>query len=417
MTPEMQTTKKEKLTFIGFLFAAYYAALACYNEPIVLYPGFVLIAGLVVLDKLFSKERLKIEFPTACKCLYYFTIYCFFSRFWAWNEALVTSNSKFLIPAMVFMVININYFVKIRSTKACLFAIILSGLALGVYVVVDNGGLSAFYNLATQQGNRIVAGDRNANSIGMVCAFAVVTLFYYAIFKKKKSFYLISVFPFVVSIATGSRKSILLLLIGVLMLVLLSQKDKKGAVKYLKLLGLLALLFVCLKFVLSLEIMSTVNERMEQLFATLTGDAFNADSSSLTRAKMIKFGWQQFKETPFMGIGFGNSPELNWKYMRIYTYSHNDYIEHLINGGFISLILYYATIIYLAVKHIKLMKLNKKPELVISFTTIIMYLVMSAASVTYYGVMNTYLYFTLWISEVAICEREQREKLLEKGDK
>lgn len=414
MTPHENNIKKDNLTFIGFLFAGYYSVLACNNEPLPLYLGYVIIAGLIVLDKLFSRERLKVVFPTSCKCLYYFTVFCYFSRIWAWNPYLVTARSKFLIPAMIFLVIAINYFIKIRSSKPCVYAILFSGIVLSIYTIFQNGGLSEFYRLATLQGTRIGRSGMNVNNSGIICAFSVVLLAYYAMYKKKRFCYAVAVLPFVVSIASGSRKSIILMVVGILTLIFLAQKDKKGVIKYIKFIVMISLFFVLMKAILSLEIMSTVNQRMNMLFATLTGDSFNADGSSLTRAKMIRVGFQQFKETPILGIGLGNSPELNGRRINFYTYTHNDYIEHLVNGGIIGFLLYYGTVIYLAIKHIKLMKNNKKSELIFSFATIIMFLVMNAASVNYYGSMMTYLYFTLWIAEVEISEREQWEISLQK---
>lgn len=412
MTPETQTKKKDKLTFTGLLFILYFSLLACDNKQAFLYGGYIIIAGLIIVDKLFSQDRLKIEFPTACKCLYYFTVFCYFSRFWAWNEYLVVNYAKFLVPIMIFMVICVNYFIKIRSTKACLYAISFSGLALSVYGIVKNGGFASFYALATQEGNRIgTGGDMNVNAIGMICAYSVVVLIYYAMFKKRYLCYIISVLPFMTSVATGSRKSIILIVVGILTLMLLSQKDKKGIQKYIKLFILLLILCVGIQFVLSLDIMSTVRMRMEIMLDGFFGSstAIIHNESTRMRAQLIKVGWQQFKETPFIGVGFGNARVANWNRMGVYAYSHNDYIEHLVNGGIVSILLYYLTIVYLAVKHIKLMKVYKKPELIISFTTIVMYFVMGAAAVTYYGSMTTYLYFILWISEVAICEREQYE--------
>ena len=409
--------KSNRLTFIGFLFVLYYCVLACNNQRIVLYGGFITISGLIVLDKFMSAERMKIEFPKACKMLYYFTVFCYFSRIWAWDEALVVSNAFFLIPVMLLMLISVNYFIKIQSAKACIYTILYSGLALSVYVIVKNGGFSAFYRLATETGNRIGSGgNMNVNSIGMICAYTVVTLLYYAIIRKKKFCYLVMVLPFMTSVASGSRKSIILMVVGLLMLIILSQKNKRGIFKIIKVLFLLLICFFILKLLLTLDIMSTVNERMEGLMAALTENSGQADSSALARKNLLSVGIEQFKQTPFIGVGFGNSYIVAFNRMGLYVYSHNDYVEHLINGGIVSLLLYYGTVLFLLKRHIRLMRHNNSPELILSLTIIVMYLVSSAACVTYYDDMTTYLYFTLWISEVAIHEKKQREKVLNESN-
>lgn len=409
MESQIQSKSREKLTFIGFLMAAYYVTLVCYNEPVILYIGYIIIAGFIIFDKLLSKDRLKIETPTVCKFLYYFTIYCYFSRLWAWNEALVISSSKFLIPAMIFVVIGINYFIKISNVRACLFALAISGIALSIYVIIDNGGLSAFYGTATQTGNRLTAGDRNENFVGFICGLSIVTLLYYAIYERKRLCFFFAALPLVVLITSGSRTAILTLAVGILAIVLIRQKNKKGVVKFLKIIGFSVIVIICFKLILSLEIMSTFNKRLEDFLTTITGKSSRVDGSTASRMKLIEIGWEQFKKTPFLGIGFGNSPELNWRMMRHYYYSHNEYIEHLVNGGIIGFILFYSGIFYIMIKHIKLMKVSKRTELIVSFVTIIMYLVKGIGGVSYYGQMHTYLCYTLWISIVAICEREQYE--------
>lgn len=418
MIDQNQKKKQQGLTFIGLLYIAYYAVVVCRNTPMVLRVGFVAVAGLIILDKLLSSERTKIEFPRACWMLFYFFAYCFFSKIWAIDTALASKTTSFFISIFCLVVISVNYFIKIRSTKACIYAIIVCGITLGLYVVIKNGGLVAFYNNAMTAGNRISADDKmNPNSIGMTCMFSVVALLYYAIIEKKRIFYLLSAFPMVLALSSGSRKAILLLAVGLVVLVLLSQKDKKGVIKYLKLIALLLVVVLALQLILSLEMMATVRERMEQLFSTLAGDAMNTDKSAANRLKMMEVGLKQFKETPFLGIGMENSRILNWQEMRLYTYSHSDYVEHLVNGGIFSLILYYGTILYLGIRLFKLMKVCNKPEIKLSLTIMVMHMVMGFAAVSYYDQMETYLYFTLWISEVAICERELREKALQENNK
>lgn len=416
MLEQNQNEKKRGLTFIGILYIAYYAIVVCKNTPMVLRVGFVLVAGLIILDKLLSSERTKIVFPRACGMLFYFFAYCFFSRIWAEEPALASRSTSFFVSLFCLVVVMVNYFVKIRSTKACIYAVIVCGITLGLYVVIKNGGLSGFYQSAMQEGTRISADEKmNPNTVGMTCMFSVIALLYYAIVEKKRFFYLMSVFPLVIALASGSRKAILLLAVGLVVLVLLSQKDRKGVIKYLKLIALLLVVILALQVILSLEMMSTARIRMEKLFSTISGDALNMDGSAANRIKMMRIGLEQFKETPFLGLGMEGSNVLNWREMRLYTYSHSDYIEHLVNGGIFGFILYYGIIFYLGKRLLKLMKVCDKPELKLSITIMAMLLVMNVAAVTYYNRMETYLYFTLWISEVAICEKELREKELKES--
>ena len=185
------------------------------------------------------------------------------------------------------MVIGINYFIKIRNVRACLFALVLSGIALSIYVIIDNGGLSAFYGTATQTGNRLTAGDRNENFVGFVCGLSTITLIYYAIYQRKRLCFFLAALPLVALMSSGSRTAILTLAVGIVAIVLISQNNRKGIVKYLKIIGFSVVVIVCFKLILSLEIMSTLNQRLEGFITTITGTSSKVDGSTTIRIRLI----------------------------------------------------------------------------------------------------------------------------------
>lgn len=406
----LQTSSdKKRITFIGFIMIAYFAAHACYNKPIVLYTGFILLCGFIVLDKLLSPDRMRVIFPTSCKWLYYFVVYCFFSRIWAIEPYYVSNLSDFLIPVAVLVFICINYFVKARDINSIIAAIAISGIALSVYAVIKEGGLGAFYHNATVENARIGGQITNVNSIGMFGAVSTVVLVYYGIYAKKRLFLPLAVIPFMAAAASGSKKAILILAAGIFLMVVLAQQNKKGIMKFLKITMGICIGLLLLRMIMSLEIMSTINDRMEQMVEDLIGGSNLASGSTLMRKKLIEVGWRQFLEKPYLGVGLGNSVIVNGRAIGFWAYSHNDYVEHLVNGGVFGFLIYYGNIFNLAVQHIKLMKRRKDNQITISFIVLCLYLVMSAACVNYYGNMQTYLYFILWITVVEVKKREFAE--------
>lgn len=406
----LQTSSdKKRITFIGFILIVYFATHICYSQPIVLYTGFILLCGFIVLNKLLSSDRMKVIFPTSCKWLYYFVVYCFFSRIWAIEPYYVSNLSDFLIPVAVLVFVCVNYFIKERDINSIIAAIAISGIALSIYAIIKEGGLGAFYHNATVENVRIGGEITNVNSIGMFGAISTVVLVYYGLYAKKRLFLPLTVIPFMAAAASGSKKAILILGAGIFLMAVLAQQNKKGVMKFLKITVGICFVIVLLRMIMSLEIMSTINDRMEQMIKELISDSNATSTSTLLRKKFIEVGWKQFLETPYLGVGLGNSVVINGRATGFWGYSHNDYIEQIVNGGVGGFLLYYGNIFNLAVQHIKLMKIKKDNQVTISFIVLCLYLLMSAGCVNYYGNMQTYLYFILWITVVEVKKREFSE--------
>jgi len=396
------TLPKRRITITGLLLMTYFSLIACKNSQLNIYGGCIALVGSIFVEKLFSSDRLKITFPTSCKCLYYFTVFCFFSRFWAWELYFVQNLSKQLIAVFLLITIAVGYFIKIKNPSIVIAAVACVGVVLSCYVIYVEGGLIAFYNSATSGTDRIGGEVTNVNNIGMAGALSTVILAYYGIVQKKRRYIPLAIIPFMAAAASGSRKSLLLLGIGIILIVLLSQKDRQGVVKFLKIMVWLCVGFVAFKMIMSLEIMGTVKMRWDGLIASLTGESLNADTSADTRMLMIKRGWSQFLKDPLIGIGLGNSKEFYWRNYGSYMYLHNDYIEHLVNGGIVGFSLYYGNLVYIFVRHVKLMKINKDPEIIMSFIILVLFFIMNTACVTYYDSLQTALYFILWITTIEV---------------
>ena len=56
---------------------------------------------------------------------------------------------------------------------------------------------------------------------------------------------------------------------------------------------------------------------------------------------MIEFGLHLFREKPIHGYGIGNYASM----YHIATYSHNNYIELMVSGGAIALVMYYLMLL------------------------------------------------------------------------
>ncbi len=409
--------KQRKRTFVDLLFLLYIVVTTCYNTSVTVRGGFIILMAFALLQLFRWPDEKKIIIPSYCFVLLNFVAYNYVSQMWAWYPHLVMNHVVSLAAGVITCFIMVNYFMKTKSVGTILNTIALAGIALSVYVVISYGGLSAFYEQATGvvAATRLGGDIANPNSIGMAAAYSIIVLIYFALYKKKYMCYLFSAIPFIVMAASGSRKALLIVIIGFIMLVYLKQNKEQGIVKLVKLFwwGLIA--FAVISVLLNLEIMASVKERMETLFNLFSDSGGSVDKSVLARKTMIEIGFEQFKETPLFGIGLGNSYALNQYKMGKFVYLHNDFIEMAVNNGFVGLVLYYGVLITLLNKHVKLMKKCADTEIIISFVILFIFLIMNVANVSYYGGIRTYAYMTLWISVVEIYERrgENEETYIE----
>ena len=209
-----------------------------------------------------------------------------------------------------------------------------------------------------------------------------------------------------VSLGTGSRKVIVLVVLGILLLFISNKSTKlKKSRKIGKYIFIVMMLFAIV-YIASLPIFSGVFSRMQSLMNFFTGNG-EVDYSTILRHKYIKAGLNQFLETPVLGIGINNSQYITLKVSSFATYLHNNYIELLACTGVIGFCLYYILFVYLIIKLLKLIKTENKMA-TISLIVLIIMLILDYGMVSYYS-KSTYIYI-LFVMLIAM----DKEKLYDK---
>lgn len=361
------------------------------------------VIAIVALKMIFNIKSFKFFKEIIILILY--AIYCRASSLWAvWSPTMAESRATTVLQMVLFTVLSIYYLTQIKDVKIIIWSLIIAGVVLSLYIPLNYGGFAEYYQQASTESVRMGGEIDNENAIGISCAFTVVLLFFAGMYYKKWWLYLFTILPFIVSMSSGSRTGLVIVFIGICLLLFLSQDNINGsAIKWFKLIiiGIMALFAIWL--ILKLPIMESINERMEDLFKTLSGK--KGDNSSKVRIEMFKIGWQQFKKAPFFGIGLSNSYYVNKYATGLFTYLHNDFIEQLVNLGIVGFGLYYGLLLSLLISHIKLLK-TRKPEVIISFVMLVCFLVSSYGTVWYYY-KQTYILMALWVS-VVINNRTER---------
>lgn len=239
------------------------------------------------------------------------------------------------------------------------------------------------------------------NSIAMTLAFAALALIWLTVttnVAKGKIIAFLSSFLFMfVAVITGTKKSIIIFAIGIIIFMLcrahdISKKIKAIIITIMLLLGgYLALMSIPILY-------NSVGYRFELMLGGLTGAT--TDNSTAMRMNFSAYAIEQFNSHPVLGLGLDG-----FRYVNIFehTYAHNNYLEILADLGIVGFFLYYSIFFILLSKAIKVHKEFQFPILIV-----VPLLLVDIASVTY-SMEMTYILSALVISALNIFEKNKTE--------
>ena len=306
-----------------------------------------------------------------------FNLWCLISIYWALDQESTINSLK---TAFAQMIIFIPLSMLIRNKDGLYEIIKLVVLAIiitSIYLImnIDRSMIGQ---------TQITAEGWNANSIGMMTATAV--LFSFAIIKKgvpkfKFLFYIIAIFFLgYVSLFSGSRKSLFILLAGIALYYFLTSKNNKIIVAS----GLTGFIFLSYYLIMTVpELYKVLGIRVERMLNQVTGQGV-VDSSTRTRMLMIDYGITWFKQNPLIGYGLNNYRTLLGRATGRTTYSHNNYVELLVGVGVIGTFIYYYIYVHIIRK---LFKFARKKEITAAlfFALMVVLVIIEYGLVSYYG--------------------------------
>lgn len=334
-------------------------------------------------------------------------IYCLFSCIWAINPNGALSRSYSMLQFLIFFSMLMAYFIKLESIDPLLDIVMWSGYAVSIYTIYYYGGISKIMNYLVAS-QRLENQFCNVNLIGMLCAVACIIQFYKILYFKS---YFSSCFmlpAIIVLAACQSRKSIIMLVLGIVAVIILKNiNNKNWIISTFKTIISLFILFYVIKHLLSLEIFSGLNYRLASLFSGFTAEGMSANSSTATRFNYIDIGFQYFLDRPLFGYGFASSSTILLSETSDSTYFHNNFIELLVNGGVVGFSLYYFNYLYLIYNLIKYRKHSVKQTgicLIILFILLLMD----------YGIVSfvekiQYFYFMICYIQVGLLKKERKK--------
>lgn len=310
---------------------------------------------------LFRDRSFKIKYNGQLLSMFLYGILLTFSMTYAISpeEKIKSVLLSYIITLIIsfFILNNIN---NKSDIDFFMHAFMVASIAQLFYMLTVYG--VNIFEVIRENDNRIRIGDAvsNSNSVGLSFAYgAVIATYFFQQSKGKNNhirvtYLMIAIITTIFGLLSGSRKTLIVLFVGLFVVFRFCGANKKNIIQELKVIIISILAIGILYYVIkNVDIFSTISRRTDMLFRGLF-ESGHLDNSSANRFKFIEEGWQAFCRRPILGEGIYAS------YYYFQTYSHNNFVEVLMNTGIIGFIIFYFPYIVNLHKFIKMDKMDKR---------------------------------------------------------
>ncbi|GKX31760.1 hypothetical protein SH1V18_42400 [Vallitalea longa] len=225
------------------------------------------------------------------------------------------------------------------------------------------GFIMSIYSISLTDFNRLMEGTYyasnvllkkigNRNAVAMLIGFSFNMSVYRLLYKKEYKNIFCLVVMFLAILLTGSRKGVIFCVIPIslnLFIIILNTKKIKKKIRYLI---MFVFLFITTYYALfNIDFLyNNIGWRIDSIFKNIFFNEVSLEGSFNVRKTMIKLGLEYFKERPIFGHGIENFRYLYGWQSGHETYSHNNYIELLVDNGLVGFLLYYLFYISIIIK-------------------------------------------------------------------
>lgn len=370
--PVLSTIDNKKITdgiffvLLTFLYVSFYLPMGS-SIPTLALLGYYLI-----------QYRFKLSVKLSGFVIYCisFAAFCYLSCYWAYSIDFVLVYANHIMKTM-FGILVVYVCMKKKSSADVMLKAMMWGGYVVMFYMIAHYGIRELMNMLNQA-ERLANDVMNANRFAMCLAYTGIVHVYFGLKERWNFSHLLIVPASLLLAASGSRKGLVILIGGILLVVTLTIWIKERPVKaILKIFFGIILVFGLSIFFLSLPPFQLLKERILSFLFSITNDAA-ADVSLRSRSSYIEIGFALFKEHPILGVGIDNA--------RLYTsrnvYLHNNFIELLADGGLVGFVLYYWMYFYLLIRYLYVEK-GQQTDHVVCFVILLFALVAHYASVSY----------------------------------
>lgn len=323
----------------------------------------------------FLVTRRKLVFNKFLFLFLLFIIICSISIFYALDPSLALTKVRTLLLIFLVMFSLVNHIDSYEKIEKFIKHIVYSGIIASLYILSTSD-----FSQLTRFGGEL----GNVNAIGMIIGISTTFCFYFIITEKKRTYIFFMVPMLSTILLTGSRKSLLFVVMNILLIVYLKNRGNlKSIFKFVVITMAIMLIFYFVTFNVPL-FYQIVGVRLENMFNFILGHG-TIEGSMNTRAFMIDVGVEMFKNKPLTGYGIDNFRILYGNIIGgIGTYSHNNFIELLVDVGIIGFITYYFTHTLILKSLFRSSKMVVNSTLCFTFIAIIISYTILGLSLVYY---------------------------------
>lgn len=271
---------------------------------------------------------------------------------------------------------------------------IIGGYGLVAFYVYSYNGIGGLLHSLQYTSVDSVLVQKNILAFSMAITALMCT--YKMLYLNKRGYFFLLILPIVLTLGSGSRRGLITIIVAIGALYILKNPNKKLVLNTaIAILGVL----IAYQFIKRSNL-TYLTTRIDSLFNLFAGNS-NASDSDQGRFNMISTGISMFAKKPIFGYGAGAFKEL----AGFGIYSHNNYVELLVNFGIVGFSLYYSVIISCIIKLIKLIKYKDNyAKLLLVFW--IMRLVSDFGNVSYYD-RFTYIILAFSMAYVTLLKNEK----------
>lgn len=394
---------------IWLLTAALFSAFLIFDENTYISYILIGITGMIFVVMAFKYHfKFPISFDKYQYHILVFAFYCAITSLWAMDGSASIGKAITILEIMVCMtVLYCHYSLKVSALEL-LECIRWSGYVISLYAIAVYG--MDTIRRAIEEETRVDSSFANINSIAMIAAISLVLTIFKLMYYNFSVTMLLSLFlslsEVVLVAASGSRKSLMVVGIGVVLLCAFRYASRNFIKTLIRYAVLAVFLVFAVRFVLTLPMFAGIEERMQGMIAVFTGVG-KIEHSALLRKQYIAAGIEQFKQTPILGIGISNSGYILMAAYGKNTYLHNNFVEMLACGGIIGLVLYYAMFIWPMWKIWKYRKYGD-PCTVAVLVLMVILIIMDYGMVSYYS-KSTYFYLMIFYLQAKLLLQKSYE--------
>lgn len=223
---------------------------------------------------------------------------------------------------------------------------------------------------------------QNANAIGMIMTVTTMMTAYFAYYCKQRKYYFVLAIQLATAVLTSSRKTVISICIGFMLLIFLKDRSVKLLFRMLFCLAAVAILFYAIMNIPQLYL--AIGQRFESMFNYL--NETDVDNSMYMRRLFIKYAKEFFLEHPLLGNGPSSFSLRMVEITGERDYAHNNYYEVLVSFGIVGFILYYSMYAYITAKLVKAVFVSENNTAKLFLTIMTVTYICEYGMVLYYSV-------------------------------